>query len=374
MTTKDLSAALQERAVLLPTEVDAFLVSLSECYGKRDVSGIMDNVSDRFLYQGMDKASFQRCLEESYVLNRVTNLRLVPIQFRQEGDNADIVAIAEANLGVLPAAEPSLPFIEGSKIVLEKGKWRLYGNQSKATQGLYRDFYQLSVFFRPANIHLYRSLLPSCFEVPSEPMVFVKAAANLRLRAPLGPYKMAHVQILARWEGLSAWYTLTMPETDWLPVEMGNTIGYPKYIADTIRLEASQDRCTAAVVNDGSTLLSVEFHHDSAQASWFERTTSEYPLSLARKLLPPFREKPWFLLMAPEERPVGGHTLLLAGSPILTGLPRVREIFGSASLVFHPSCPWQGLLPTPAEMRGILMYFSGQLMLRHSLHAQLSQS
>jgi len=61
---------------------------------------------------------------------------------------------------------------------------------------------------------------PQGVSIPSEPTVFIKITDFERTRLPLPPYLVAHVQILAEYRGLPGWYTLTMPETEWIPVEM----------------------------------------------------------------------------------------------------------------------------------------------------------
>ncbi len=367
MTTTTASNTTRQQGIALDRDVEDFLEAISECYGRRDFDGIMSRVSDGFSHQGMDKTAFAARLEQSYLLEHVHWMKITVLRFDREENTGQLAGFAETNLGVMPAAENLLPFIEGSKLVLERDGWKLLGNQSKSTVGLYNAFHQLSAYFVPEDLSLYRSLLPDTFEVPAEPVVFVKVAAYEQMRLPLSPYNMAHVQILAEYEGQRGWYTLTMPETEWLPVEMGKTLGYPKYVADSITQERSNSAWQAGVASRGDNALSLSmyFEEDSSQASWFERVTSNHPLAVVRKLLPPFKEKPWFLMMPIGGKDARGQVRLLRGDPLISGVPRVRETFGKVRVSLETNQPWAHLFPRELTTRGIVMEFSGQLMLRH---------
>jgi hypothetical protein len=373
MATTTTSNLGGQQGVSLPGEVKDFIQTISECYGHRDIDQIMRRVSGDFLHQGMDRTAFGECLKQSYLLKYVEWMKTTILRFRRDANIAELAGFAETNLGIMPASEESLPLIEGSKLILESGEWKLLGNQSKSVRGLYHAFHQLSAYFVPEDTALYRSLLPAHFEVPLQPMVFVKVADNDGVYSPLPPYKMAHVQILAEYRDLQGWYTLTMPETDWIPVEMGRTIGYPKYVADSIKLGKSNSSWTAEVVNGGDNAisLSLEFEADPSQASWFERVSSKPPMILLRKLLPPFKEKPWFLMVPIGAKEAEDQALLLSGDPLISGVPRVQETFGRVRLSMETNQPWAGLFTQEIMTRGVLMQFSGQLLLRHRAIAVL---
>jgi hypothetical protein len=367
MTTATSSNTATEQGIVLDRDVEEFVETISGAYGRRDFNGIMTRVSDGFLHQGMDKTTFGARLEQSYLLEHVDWMKISVLRFDREENTGELVGFAETNLGVMPAAENLLPFIEGSKLVLERDGWKLLGNQSKSTVGLYRAFHQLSAYFAPEDVSLYRSILPDTFEVPAKPLVFVKVAAYEQMRLPLPLYNMAHVQILAEYEGEPGWHTLTMPETEWLPVEMGKTLGYPKYVADSITLERSRGGWQAGAASRGENALSISMHfeEDHSQASWFERVTSDHPLAVLRKLLPPFKEKPWFLMMPIGGKDAGGRVRLLRGDPLISGIPRVQETFGTIRVSLETNQPWAGLFPRELTTKGVVMEFSGQLMLRH---------
>jgi hypothetical protein len=346
---------------------------LSECHGQQDLDQIMRCVSDDYLHQGMNKAVLEERLGQSYLLGHVDWIKITTLHFRRDANIAELAGFADSNLGVMPASEELLPLIEGSKLVHKSDGWKLLGNQTKSALGLYKTFHQLSAYFVPEDMSLYRSLLPTFFEMPPEPMVFVKVTDYSRVRLPLRPYKMAHIQILAEYEGLQGWYTLTMPETEWIPVEMGKTIGYPKYVADSILFGKTNRGWEADVVSEGENAisLSLRFEEDRSQASWFERMTSTPPMIFLRKSLPSSKEKPWFLTMAIESKDPKGTALLLRGDPVISGAPRIRETFGRVRLSIETNQPWAGLFPSEVTTRGVFMRLSGELILRHSSIAEV---
>lgn len=318
MTATQQISVADSQAISLPKDISDFLQTVSECYGRRAVGAIMEHVSEKFLHQGMDRMAFAQRLKESFLVWPVDWFRIVVLRFNKSDERvAEVAGYGESNLGLIPATEDAIPLMEGSKLVLEHDGWKLFGNQSKSKVGLYKAFHQLSAFLAPQDLALYRSLVPAPFDVPPEPMISVKVAANERTLLPLRPYNMAHVQILSTYEGQQGWLTLTMPETDWMPVEMGKARGYPKYVADSIVLERSSSGWRAEVLSMGTNALtlSMRFERDSSQASWFERITSRHPLAALRRLLPRFREQPWFLIMPVANRDAREQVRILRGEP-----------------------------------------------------------
>ena len=355
--------------VELPEDVGDIFRELSTGYENRDLNRVMDCVSDDFLHQGMDKEIFRRGLAHSYLLKNIDWMKISIIRLESKGNTAEFAGIAESNLGVLPAAENLLPLIEGSRLIRENDGWKLLGNQSPTTMGLYRAFHQLSAYFVPENLVLYRSLLPSPLKVPGEPLVFVNATDFTQTRLPLPTHKKAHVQILAQHKNIQGWYTLSMPEDAYLPVEMGKTLGYPKYVADSVSIERWNGGWAAEVKNESnpSLALSLHFVEDRSQASWFETITRSHPMILIRKLLPNHKEKSWFLRMPLVGEEAHKEFLLLKGEPKFTGLPKIKENFGRIQMTLNSDQPWAALFPQEITAKGVFMNFKGELILRHKL-------
>jgi hypothetical protein len=369
MTTDSRSNNQRPEGISIPADVEVFIQKISDYYRHQDINQILNCVSNSFLHQGLNKKDFETCLRQSYILKYLTRLRITILTFKEEQNIAEINGFAESNLGVIPASDPSFPLIEGTRLIMEGSEWKFLGNQRKSSLGLYNVFHQLSAYFVPSESLLYSSLLPKPFGMPSEPTVFVKITDFERVRLPLPPYLVAHVQILAEYKGLLGWYTLTMPETEWIPVEMGKTLGYPKYVADSISFVRTNEGWSAEVVNKGEIdlSLSLQYEVDQSQANWFEKMTCNYPLSIIRKLMPPFKEKPWFLIMPIKGNDTQNTELILKGDPPISGIPKVKENFGNVRISLKTNQQWGGLFPREVNTKGIFMNFVGELILRHTL-------
>jgi hypothetical protein len=355
--------------VSIPADIRDFLQKLSDHYAQHETDLIMNMVSDSFLHQGLNKWRFESCLRRSYIFKHLNYLKITILKIKIEQNIAELVGFGESDLGVVPASDPFLPLMEGTKLIREGKEWKLLGNQIKYITGLYNVFHQLSAYFIPSDTTLYRSLLPKLLNIPSKPEVFVKITDFEQTKLPLTPYLVAHVQILAEYKGLQGWYTLTMPESEWIPVEMGKTIGYPKYVCDSIKFERNKNGWKAEMINTGDIdlYLSLDYVEDNSQANWFERMTGKYPLSLIRKLMPPFKEKPWFLIMPLKSKYPGESELILKGDPLISGIPNVSENFGKVRIYLKTNQPWGALFQEEFLARGIFMNFAGSLILRHNI-------
>jgi hypothetical protein len=362
-------------SVPVPADIKDFLNRLSENYTNHDIAGIMSAISDSFLHQVLNKREFESFLRRSYIFRHLSHLKITILTIDVKENYAELAGYGESDLGVIPASDPFLPLIGGTKLIMEKNEWKLSGNQSRYSLGLYLVFHQLSAYFFPSDILLYRLLLPKAFNIPAKPEVFVKITDFEQTRMPLPPYLVAHVQILAEYKGLQGWYTLTMPETEWAPVEMGKTIGYPKYVADSILFERTKEGWKAEVSNRGEIDLSLSLNYaeDKNQANWFEQITRNHPFSVMRKLIPPFKEKPWFLMMPSKNTGTSDEFLILKGDPMISGIPKVYEDFGKVMITLKTNQPWGNLFPKELMTKGIFMNFAGGLTLRHTFREVIKQ-
>jgi hypothetical protein len=352
----------------VPPEVASFLDELGQTYGRRDHAGLADALSTGFLFQGMRRARFLAHVRGSFVAQRIDEMRIVPTQFEVAEHRARIVAYAETNLGILPQAADVLPLVGGCELVREAGAWRLDGNQSRSPMGIYARFRSITASFAVVDERLYRTLLPPFLQLPAAPIVRLVATDYPETTPPLPPYRVLQVQLACRHAGTPGWYPVTLPETAWMPVEGGRTLGYPKFVAEEITLSGDGDRWTARCRHprDPVIHLALEFEPDAGGASWFERHTQEPPLAMLRRSLPAFRERPWFLVMSgvPSD---GTERLLVRGDPEIQGLPKVREVFGRVGLAVDGDEPWIGLRHEWTDAEGAVMEFTGHLNLGHRL-------
>lgn len=356
----------------VPPDVASFLDDLGQTFGRHDHAALANALSSGFLFQGMRPARFLAHVRDSFVAQRIREMRIVPTVFEPAEDRARFVAYAETNLGILPQATDLLPLVGGCEIIREAGAWRLHGNQSRTPMGIYARFRSITAAFADVDRGLYRALLPPFLELPADPVVRLVATDYLETTSPLPPYRVIQVQLAGRHAGTKGWYPVTLPETAWMPVEGGRALGYPKFVAKEITVRGDHDRWTARCRHprDPALHLTLEFEPDPAGVGWFTRHTQEAPLAILRKSLPAFRERPWFLVMSgvPSD---GTERLLVRGDPEIVGVPKLREVFGRVRLTVDGDQAWIGLRQEWTEAEGALMEFAGHLNLGHRLLGQI---
>jgi hypothetical protein len=353
----------------VPRDVRRFLDVVGSAYARHDLPSVTATLSRDFLYQGMDRERFVRHLETSFLMERISELEIIPTSFALTGETAAVVAVAHTNLGVLPQAADVLPLVGGCEIVRRDDGWSLRGDQSRAPTGIYRHFRSVTASIEADDLELYRQLLAPALEVPKRPVIRLVATDYLETTPPLEPYRVIQVQLASRYGHDAGWYPLTLPETSWLPVEGGRTLGYPKYVADAIVLEGAGNRWTARCANAGNPVieLAMDFEPDPGRAGWFARQTQNPPWAMVRHALPPFRELPWFLIMGGPQANQHPAPFLVRGDAVITGRPWIREVFGRVRLSIVGDQPWVGLRREWTDVDGVLMEFKGRLNLGHRL-------
>jgi Acetoacetate decarboxylase (ADC) len=376
MTSVLSPSGVQDRpaTAAVPPDVATFLDDLGATYGRRDHAALASALSSGFLFQGMRRARFLAHVRDSFVAQRIDEMRIVPTLFDLAEHRARIVAYAETNLGILPQAADVLPLVGGCEIVREAGAWRLDGNQSRSPMGIYARFRSITASLAVVDERLYRTLLPPFLQLPAAPSVRLVVTDYLETTAPLPPYRVLQVQLACRHAGTPGWYPITLPETAWMPVEGGRTLGYPKFVAEEITVSGDSDRWTARCRHPDDPVLrmTMTFEPNPDGASWFERHTQEPPLAILRKSLPAFHERPWFLVMSggPSD---GTKRLLVRGDPEIQGLPNVREVFGRVRLSVDGDQSWIGLRHEWTDAAGALIEFTGHLNLGHRLVGRIDE-
>ena len=111
----------------------------------------------------------------------------------------------------------------------------------------------------PADLELYRSLLPEQFDMPDQPLVVVTVADYYDVTLPLVPYREGYVLLQCKYQGRTGWYTYTMPVDDKTANDGGRAIGFNKYVADEITLEEQDGIWTGRVVHGGRTVMEIVF-------------------------------------------------------------------------------------------------------------------
>ncbi|MEW6060081.1 MAG: acetoacetate decarboxylase family protein [Actinomycetota bacterium] len=185
----------------------------------------------------------------------------------------------------------------------------------------------INAVFGPTNLPIYRALLPVAFEMPSSPMLAVAVVNYCEVGLPLTPYGEGYVAMQCRHKGRVGWYVFTMPVDDETASAGGRTLGFPKYVADSIGLVETDGVWKGSVAYQGRTIMEVTFT-PKADAQPVETSSTDAGL-------------PIFLLLPPGEGPLVNEVVTQ-----LSGPRRTVTRAGSATVRADPGEPWAALLPT----------------------------
>jgi hypothetical protein len=183
----------------------------------------------------------------------------------------------------------------------------------------------ITAAFPPADLALYRSLLPEPLDMPDEPLVVMSVVYYYDVTPPLVPYREGYVLLQCEHQGRTGWHVLTMPVDDETADAGGRAIGFPKYVADQITLEQQDGGWTGRVVRDGRTVLEIAFT-PAAGAQPVTATRTE--------------EGDTVFNVAPS----GEGSTVLEVVPDPSGPRTTVTTSGSATVSADPEEPWAGLV------------------------------
>lgn len=200
--------------------------------------------------------------------------------------------------------------------------------------------------FPPADLALYRSLLPQQFDMPDQPLVVVTVADYYDVTLPLLPYREGYVLLQCEYQGRTGWYTYTMPVDDETANAGGRAIGFDKYVADEITLEEKDGVWAGRVVHGGGTVMEVTFTPEGEPST----ETGAGETSVLFNLMPPGE---------------GPGIIEVKSSP--SGEQKTATTTGSATVRADPGEPWAGLLdPQGSTIWAVFQEITGNSVLEWS--------
>jgi hypothetical protein len=220
-------------------------------------------------------------------------------------------------------------------------------------RNMWQDMQCVVTMVAPADIKLYRELLPRQFDLPDQPMVGIFVMDYLDTEpwmiTPtkfLRPYLEASILLRCNYEDRTGWYSLTMPVTDEGARIGGRRLGFPKYIADSITLYQTATGWSGKVVRQGTSPICLEF--------------TPAPLSGMGKLNPVHEafmqgegdaelKGPFILLVPPE---IGPRVKVIPISP------PPRAIMETGQVKITLAAPWNGLVPDGTVSPGLFERFT----------------
>ena len=217
-----------------------------------------------------------------------------------------------------PSAEPTMTNAPEAEATLQ-----LTPTTREERQWAFRGTHLIRTAFPPADLELYRSLLPEQFDMPDQPLVVVTVADYYDVTLPLVPYREGYVLLQCKYQGRTGWYTYTMPVDDKIANDGGRAIGFNKYVADKITLEEQDGIWTGRVVHGGRTVMEIVF---TATGEPVTATGGGEEVSL-------------FNLVPPGEGPKLNEVKSAA-----SGEQTTVATSGSAIVKADPGEPWAGLL------------------------------
>ena len=183
----------------------------------------------------------------------------------------------------------------------------------------------ITTVFPPADVELYRSLLPEAFDMPEQPLVAMSVVDYYDVTLPLVPYGEGFVALQCEYQGRTGWHVLTMPVDDETSNRGGRSIGFPKYVAGEITLEAQEGGWLGRVVHEGRTVMEIAFT-PQAGAEPVTESSSEGGTAV-------------FQLVPPGEGPAINEV-----DTVPSGERRTVTTSGSATVRADAGEPWAGLL------------------------------
>jgi hypothetical protein len=227
---------------------------------------------------------------------------------------------------------------------LKEGKMSIYDQKG----GMFRAFHGIETVIEPADVKLYRSLLPQALSMPAQPTVHIYVISFERVAPwPFGPYMESSIALKSGYEGKEGWFVKTMPVTTWLANVGGRRVGFPKYVADEITLQTSPQCWVGEVKHKGVVQLRLEFKPElTRELTPWEQTAWQKN---------PFLGDGTYVLVPPDKGPTLNSVLLDEVVPPTWGPSEM----GMVHVIINPTVSWAGLVPERESFPGMINHFKG---------------
>jgi hypothetical protein len=210
--------------------------------------------------------------------------------------------------------------------------------------GFTQQFRGLFGCTEPADLALFRSMLPEKFEMPAAPEVcfyFIDFIVG-----SVGPYHEAALLLPATYAGQSGKYVLTMGLDSFAATSGGRALGFPKYMAE-VALQQNGNDWTGTVSANGQVDLKASYtgqcHKDDAfpWPDFFNLTPIPASETSSQAFVPPRT-----------------GSVLRVPAKYLTA-PAFYSLQGTVRLEIGDHVPWHGLIDTTKPFPALLTTFVG---------------
>ncbi len=218
------------------------------------------------------------------------------------------------------------------------------GFKSFKEKGMWQEFPGIYTAMEPADLKLYRELLPDDLDMPDRPIVaFFIVDYVIVVPYPMGPYLEGAVALSCKYKGVEGWHVLTMPVTTKVACKGGRSLGFPKYVADEITLSGNK----GVVRHDGDVRLSLEY------TPGLTRALKSYEEEFMGGGVSRF-EAQVFQLAPPDVGPALNRITLV---PVVPSNWESEQ--GMVKIHISQADPWAGLIPDGAVSPGLFQTFNG---------------
>lgn len=220
--------------------------------------------------------------------------------------------------------------------------------KSYKENGMWQDYNGIYTTFEPADLDLYRKLLPPQLDMPEQPMVSMFVVDYVTVMPfPMSPYLEGSVAIKCKYKGEDGWHVLNMPVTTRVANAAGRLIGYPKYVADEILLEKTDQGIRGVVRHRNEVRICLEYTPGLSRPLTSAETTA---LEISAK----GATEPRFLLVPPAKGPTLKKITIEERVP-----SRWENEIGIVKIHIHPNDPWAGLAAGDIAEVGQFRRFKG---------------
>ena len=216
-------------------------------------------------------------------------------------------------------------------------------------KGVFHEFQGIFTMVEPADLELYRSLLPTPLEMPDQPMVSLFVVDYTKVYPwPMTRYQEAALFLRCKYKGQEGWHCKTMPVTKWVPNQGGRSLGFPKYVAKTITLIPENGGWKGEAKDKGKLKLSLAFSPGLTRP--LEPSETAVLQAGPGKAL----ADPVFLFVPPDKGPnLQKVDMINVVDPVWTTEP------GMVSITMGPDEPWASLIKPGTESPGFFAKFKG---------------
>lgn len=239
------------------------------------------------------------------------------------------------------------------------------GFKSYAEKGTWQEFQGIFTVVEPADLALYRELLPAELDMPEVPAVGVFIVDyQVVVPCPMRPYLEGALGIKGVYKGEEGWHTVTMP-LDLNSARLGGLgVGFPKYMAE-VTLTGSDENLPeddneeagsyeGIVTDEGVVRMSLDF------TPGLTRPLTPFEEDVLASGLPRlegigFQKGPISSTGDPSEYGPSLYRITLVDKVQANW----ESVLGMAKIHISPDDPWAGLIAPDADAVGLFQVFSG---------------